>query len=108
VIEGDHHARLASLRSRGAPALGSAILVRPACGPNSNPDESVENSPAAAVQKKRGDCRQEGTSQGLRGLDLADHVAVCVLEARLTCSKQAIEQKARGVSGIVIQPFILT
>ena len=76
--------------------LGAQSSFAQPAAPGGNPDESVENTPAAAVQKKRGDCRQEGTSQGLRGLDLADHVAVCVLEARLACLKQAIEQKARG------------
>ena len=75
--------------------LGAQSSFAQPAAPSGNPDESVENTPAAAVQKKRGDSRQEG-SQGLRGLDLADHVAVCVLEARLTCLKQAIEQKARG------------
>jgi hypothetical protein len=72
-----------------------SLSAQPAT-PGGNPDESAENSPAAAVQKKRADCRQEGTTQGLRGPDLVDHVAVCVLEARLTCLKQAIEDKARG------------
>ena len=75
--------------------LGAQSSFAQPAAPSGNPDESVENTPAAAVQKKRGDSRQEG-SQGLRGLDLADHIAVCVLEARLTCLKQAIEQKARG------------
>ena len=75
--------------------LGAQSSFAQPAAPSGNPDESVENTPAAAVQKKRGDSRQEG-SQGLRGLDLADHVAVCVLEARLACLKQAIEQKARG------------
>ena len=75
--------------------LGAQSSFAQPAAPSGNPDESVENTPAAAVLKKRGDSRQEG-SQGLRGLDLADHVAVCVLEARLACLKQAIEQKARG------------
>ena len=64
--------------------------------PAPNPDEAVENNPTAAVQKKRADCRQAGQSQGLRGPDLTDHVAVCVQEARLACLKQAIQQKVRG------------
>jgi hypothetical protein len=55
-----------------------------------------ENTRKNAVQKKRADCRQAGVAKGLRGSDLADHVAVCIEEARLACLKQAIEQKVRG------------
>jgi hypothetical protein len=68
----------------------------PTPAPTVNPDEAGENNPRAAVQKKRGNCRQEGMGQGLRGPDLLDHVAVCVQEARLACLKQAIAQKIRG------------
>jgi hypothetical protein len=74
--------------------LGAPIAV--AQQPPAAAAEGGENSPRAAVQKKRADCRQAGMGQGLRGPDLADHVAVCVLEGRLACLKQAIEQKVRG------------
>ncbi len=61
--------------------IANLSFSEPASAPN--PDESGDNNPATAVQKKRADCRQVGTSQGLRGPDLVDHVAVCVQEARL-------------------------
>jgi hypothetical protein len=64
--------------------------------PAPNPDESGENNSTTAVQKKRADCRQVGTGQGLRGPDLVDYVSVCVQEARLACLKQTVQQKIRG------------
>ena len=64
--------------------------------PAAVPDDAIENSARAAVQKRRVDCRQAGQKLGLSGPDLIDHVAVCVQEARLTCLKQAIQQKVRG------------
>jgi hypothetical protein len=75
------------------------VTVSPSFGqqpPAPESEESADNNPRAALQKKRVDCRQVGTSQGLRGPDLQDQVAVCVQEARLACLKQAIAQKARG------------
>jgi len=73
-----------------APAQGPA----PAPGVSARTEAAAENR--AAARKKRDACRQAGTGQGLSGPDLRDHVAVCVLEARLGCLKQAIGQKLRG------------
>jgi hypothetical protein len=49
------------------------------------------------MSAKRDACRTQATGKGItaRG-DVADFVTVCVLEARLACIKQAIEQKVRG------------
>jgi hypothetical protein len=64
--------------------------------PSANPNSEGADTPSEAVVKKRAECRQAGTNQGLRGPDLVDHVVVCVQEARLACLKQAVEQKIRG------------
>lgn len=65
----------------------------PAAAPPGDP-AVTENR--AALEKKRTSCRQAEAAKGLRGPELSDQVAVCVLEARLACLKQAIEQKIRG------------
>jgi hypothetical protein len=63
----------------------------PAPGPETAP--SGQGTVAGA---KRVACRQEGTNKGMRGADLQDYVAVCVLEARLACLKQAVAEKIRS------------
>src|SRR5262245_13587805 len=64
--------------------------------PAAETDKAGEEALSSAVQKKRAECRQAGTGLGLRGPELADHVLVCVQEARLGCLKQAVQQKLRG------------
>jgi hypothetical protein len=77
-------------------ANGEVALGQPASGPQASPDRAGENPRRGAIRKKRASCRADGTGKGLRDQDLADHVALCVQEARLACLKQAIEQKLRG------------
>ena len=68
--------------------------------PAAETDRTGDETPSAAVQKKRVECRQAGMGQGMRGPDLADHVLICVQEARLSCLKQAVQQKIRGVERV--------
>lgn len=92
--------RLAScLVVMASPSFAQQPSPAPApTAPTAGPDDHAPaaSNARAAVQKKRAACREAGTSQGLRGPDLQDQVAVCVLEARLACLKQAIAQKVRG------------
>jgi hypothetical protein len=66
----------------------------PARAPGSESTESEQDLQASTAAKRRA-CRQDGTSKSMSGPDLQDYVAVCVLEARLACLKQAVAQKVR-------------
>ena len=69
----------APLGSGAAPSGPTATPPGPSTGP----------SKAAA-------CREAARSNGLRGPELQDQVAICVAEAHLDCVKQAVAQKIRG------------
>jgi hypothetical protein len=89
----------ASMTGSAAVLLTSMSLALSQPAPT--PPPSVETAPSdqAAPQTstaaKRVACRQEGTNKGMRGPDLRDYAAVCVLEARLACLKQAVAEKIR-------------
>ncbi len=61
------------------------------------PKPAQDNAAVAAAPKpftaRKASCRESGGQQGLRGADLADHIQLCVEEAKLVCLKQAIAQK---------------
>jgi hypothetical protein len=65
----------------------------PPSSPETAPSGQV--TPQARASVKRSACRQEGINKNMRGADLQDYVAVCVLEARLACLKQAVAEKIR-------------
>jgi hypothetical protein len=72
-------------------------LGQPTPSPRPSPEAAPSNqtTPQMPAGAKRSACRQEGTNKGMRGADLQDYVAVCVLEARLACLKQAVAEKIR-------------
>ncbi len=61
------------------------------------PKPAQDNATAPVAAKpfaaRKTACRESGGTQGLRGADLADHIQLCVEEAKLGCLKQAIAQK---------------
>ncbi len=61
-------------------------------------ESTDQDNPNVSTEGKRRVCQQEGRAKNLRGPNLADHVAICLQEARLTCLKQAVEQKVRGAA----------
>jgi hypothetical protein len=67
----------------------------PAPPPRPETAPSGQDTPQLPADAKRVACRQEGTNKGMRGVDLQDYVAVCVLEARLACLKRAVAEKIR-------------
>jgi hypothetical protein len=48
--------------------------------------------PSAAKVSKRRACRDEARRQGLRGDAASGHILICMAEARLECTKQAVAQ----------------
>ena len=89
----------ASMISSAAVLLTSMSLAlgqpAPASPPSAETAPSDQAGPQTSTAAKRSACRQEGTNKGMRGPDLRDYVAVCVLEARLACLKQAVAEKVR-------------
>ena len=51
----------------------------PAPPPRPETAPSGQDTPRLPADAKRVACRQEGTNKGMRGVDLQDYVAVCVL-----------------------------
>ena len=86
-----------SMISSAAVLLTGASLAfgQPAPAPPPRPETapSGQGAPQLPTNAKRFACQQEGTNKGMRGSDLQDYVAVCVLEARLACLKQAVADK---------------
>ncbi len=59
------------------------------------PTVQANTAPAAPVsQSKRFACR--AASESFKGQDRADHMQLCMAQARLDCLKQAIDQKVVG------------
>jgi hypothetical protein len=75
----------------------SLAFGQPTPAPRSSPETapSDQATPQVSTSAKQSACRQEGTNKGMQGADLRDYVAVCVLEARLACLKQAVAEKIR-------------
>ena len=75
----------------------SLAFGQPAPAPSPRPETapSGQGTPQLPTDAKRFACRQDGTNKGMRGADLQDYVAVCLLEARLACLKQAVADKIR-------------
>ncbi len=57
---------------------------------------AADDSSSTAAPPPVDSCREKGMQQNLRGQTLADFVAVCHLEARLACLKEAIAKKLVG------------
>jgi hypothetical protein len=91
--------RWSSLMGSAAVVLTGASLAfgQPTPTPQPSPETapSDQANPQGRAGVKRSACRQEGTNKNMRGADLQDYVAVCVLEARLACLKQAVAEKIR-------------
>ena len=91
--------RWSSMISSAAILIIGASLAfgQPTPAPRPSPEAapSDQATPRAPTGAKRSACRQEGTNKGMQGADLQDYVAVCVLEARLACLKQAVAEKIR-------------
>jgi hypothetical protein len=84
-----------------------AVIAAIACGVGASvsysaPKASKQETRAAsraAMQAKREACRTQATGRGISDRrEVSDFVTVCVLEARLACIKQAIDQKTRGAA----------
>jgi hypothetical protein len=89
--------RLASIAIIAALACGAGVTASYAA-PKASKQETRTAS-RGAMSAKRDACRAQATSKGLTARpEVADFVTVCVLEARLACIKQAIEQKVRGTA----------
>ena len=88
--------RWSSMISSAAILIIGASLAfgQPTPAPRPSP-EAAPSDQATPTGAKRSACRQEGTNKGMQGADLQDYVAVCVLEARLACLKQAVAEKIR-------------
>jgi hypothetical protein len=91
--------RWSSMMCSAAVVLTGASLASgqpaPAVPPSPETAPADQATPQARAGVKRSACRQEGTTKNMRGADLQDYVAVCVLEARLACLKQAVAEKIR-------------
>jgi len=86
----------ASMTSSAAVLLTSmSLALGQSPPPSTETAPSDQAAPQTSTAIKRSACRQEGTNKGMRGPDLRDYVAVCVLEARLACLKQAVAEKIR-------------
>jgi hypothetical protein len=70
----------------------------PRPSPETAPSDQATPQVPAGVKQKQAACGQEGSKKGMRGVDLQDYVAICVLEARLACLKQAVADKIRPPS----------
>jgi hypothetical protein len=95
----------AAILVSGAPAgpIGpAATAALPAPGPASTPPAALTLAPLdldgspVAIERKRLACRQDAAARGVRATDLANYIAACVNEARLTCLKQVAAQRLRG------------
>jgi hypothetical protein len=74
-----------------APPADDAARPRRRRGAAPAPDPGA---PAAGrTVNKRLECRQQARQQGLRGRAAADQALICMAEARLACTKQAVAQK---------------
>jgi hypothetical protein len=74
------------------PAPDAGAAPPDAAAPAKKPARAKAN-PGDAL--RRSTCRK-GADQSLTGADLADAMQVCMLEARLTCLKQAVADKVQG------------
>jgi hypothetical protein len=88
-----------SMMGSAAVVLTGASLAfgqpTPAPPPSPETAPSGQATPQARASVKQSACRQEGRNKNMRGADLQDYVAVCVLEARLACLKPAVAEKIR-------------
>ena len=81
--------------SEAAPSE-SAPASPPAAAPAAPSDRDAaprrrRRGTAGGVNKRR-ECRQEARQRGLSGQAAADHAMICLAEARLECTKQAVAQ----------------
>ena len=80
-----------SMMGSAAVVLTGASLAfgqpTPAPPPSPETAPSGQATPQARASVKQSACRQEGRNKNMRGADLQDYVAVCVLEARLALLK---------------------
>jgi len=78
------------------PAAGAAPSSPPAA---EAPDADDDTPPARGVRgqrqpdPKRAVCQDKVRKQGLRGQQMRDQQLICIEEARLACTKKAVEQK---------------
>jgi hypothetical protein len=78
------------------PAASSAPASQSAVPADDDDDDMPAERSARSPRKpdpKRTVCREKARQQGLRGQQLIDSLQICYEEARLSCTKKAIEQK---------------
>lgn len=75
------------------PPASSQPSNNPAPTPTGPAGGQSSNNPAP---NKYAECRKKARDQNLSGADLRDHMQICILEARLNCLKQAVDQKVRA------------
>jgi len=81
----------------GAPPTSTPpASSQPSNNPAPTPTEPAGGQSATPTSSKHGECRKAARDQNLSGPDLRDHMQICMLEARLNCLKQAVDQKVRA------------
>ena len=75
--------------------IGNAAKAQSPVQPAQTTSPTVPDSPNSAMSPQDA-CRESARRANLRGSDLRDHMEVCMLEARLDCTRKAIAQKIVG------------
>ena len=85
------HLSLAQSTAPAAPDAGPPGAPAPQAAP------PPAGQPMASTADKRKECKDKATAQGLRGQAAKDSMVVCMQEARLDCTKQAVAQQVGKV-----------